>query len=383
MGLFTLPPKILPSSDRDLFLFKAENPSEVVQRFKRGLPAEWYPQQMVQITWPHEGTDWAPMLKEVTECYLRLAYEIAIREPLLVVAQDAGAVERLLTEQLPRRAVENIRYFECPTNDTWARDHAFLTLLGTGGLEYIDFKFNGWGGKFTAKKDNAINRRLFEAGILSGRYFDRLHYELEGGSIESDGQGTILTTTCCLLNENRNGGATKSEAELALTEYLGAERVLWLEHGELAGDDTDGHIDTLARFCPNDTIAYVQCSDKEDALYASLQAMEEEIKAFRTAEGKAYRLVPLPMPAPIYDEDGERLPATYANFLIMNNAVLLPVYGQPANDAAAHQALVRAFPHYEIVDVNCNALIRQHGSLHCATMQYPKPYTASSAETEK
>lgn len=373
MGLFTLPPELKNSaSDRDAQLFKFDNPSVDVYRLKRCLMAEWEHQGGVQLTWPHAETDWAYMLEEIIACYVRLAFEIAIREPLLIVAPNVDEVRTLLEQQLPKRATQHIRYFQCPTNDTWARDHGFLCVRDGVKMELMDFRFNGWGGKFAAEKDNAINAQLFKEDVLQGHYVDNLDFELEGGSVESDGAGTILTTAVCLLNKNRNGGPAKGDVEAELAKRLGAEQVLWLHNGELAGDDTDGHIDTLARLCPNNQIAYVQCSDKEDEHYASLSAMEAELRQFRTLTGEPYTLVPLPLPLPIFDEEGERLPATYANFLIMNKAVLLPIYNQPQQDAQAHEALAKIFPQHEIVDIDCSALVRQHGSLHCATMQFPK-----------
>ncbi len=341
-------------------------------RQRRTLVAEWYAQSGVQLTWPHAGTDWAEMLGEVTECYVHLAYEIASRQPLLIVAPEPEAVRALLEEQLPRRATENIRYFACPTNDTWARDHAFLTVVGNGGAELLDFRFNGWGGKFEAALDNAINRRLFDAGAVKGEYVDCLGFELEGGSVESDGCGTMLTTSRCLLNPNRNPQFDKAQIEEKLLDLFGLDRILWLDHGYLAGDDTDSHIDTLARICPNDTIVYVKCDRTDDEHYEELKKMEQELQTFRTASGEPFRLVAVPMPEAVYDEEGERLPATYANYLVMNSAVLFPTYAQLDNDEAARLALQKAFPGYDIVGVDCRALIRQHGSLHCATMQFPR-----------
>ena len=194
---------------------------------------------------------------------------------------------------------------------------------------------------------------------------------LEGGSIESDGCGTLLTTTECLTAPNRNEPMDKAEIEGYLVKLFNLKQVLWLDHGYLAGDDTDSHIDTLARICPNDTITYVQCLDKEDEHYEALHLMEEQLKTFRTLEGNEYLLLPLPMASPIFDEDGERLPATYANFLVMNTAVLYPTYNQPQNDQMAKAVLQQAFPNREIVGIDCQALIKQHGSLHCITMQYP------------
>lgn len=334
------------------------------------MPAEWHRLQMVQLTWPHEKTDWNYMLAEVEECYIELAKAISSRTQLLIVAPDTKKVCTMLEKN--GAAMSNITLFECDTNDTWARDHAFITILGDNVPHYADFCFNGWGRKFEATLDNAINGKLYDAGIIKGEYEDCTSFVLEGGSIESDGKGTILTTSQCLLAPHRNQPMNKEEIENCLKKMLHAVRVLWLNHGNLIGDDTDGHVDTVARLAPNDTIVYMQCTDESDAQFADLHAMEEEIAALRTADGKPYRMVPLPSPAPIFDEDGERLPATYANFLILNNSVLYPTYAQEKNDKEAAVALGKAFPGYEIVGIDCRALIRQHGSLHCVTMQYPR-----------
>jgi len=371
MGIFSLPPAP-PRADLDLeSLLRGDAQQTPVRRFKRTLPAEWFPQSGVQIAWPHAQTDWAPMLDEVEEVYVRMAYEIAVREPLLIVTPEADDLRRRLEARLPRRATENMRFAACPTNDTWARDHAFLSVVGTGPTELFDFAFNGWGGKFEAALDNAINRRVYDAGFLKGTYVDRLDFVLEGGSIESDGCGTLLTTSACLLNPNRNPALTKEQIELRLQEDFGAVQVLWLDHGALAGDDTDSHIDTLARFCPDNRIAYVACDDPADAHYEPLRLMVEKLRTFRNADGAPYELVPLPWPAAV-EFDGERLPATYANFLILNRAVLLPTYRQPERDEAAKRVLQSLFRKYDIVPIDAVPLIKQHGSVHCSCMQYPK-----------
>ena len=344
----------------------------------RTLPAEWAPQSAILISWPHAETDWADILDEVTECYVRMAYAIAAHQPLIVLVVEGLDVSSLLEKRLPQAVFSNITFVIVPkTNDTWVRDYGFLTVQSTGGAELMDFRFNGWGGKFQADHDNAANRLLFETQLLRGHYVDALDFELEGGGIESDGCGTLLTTAECLLNSNRRrqGDAVptpdKAQVEALLKERLGVERILWLHHGYLVGDDTDSHIDTLARLCPNDTIIYVQCSDTADEHYEALAAMEQELQAFRTLEGKPYRLIPVPLPDACYDEE-ERLPATYANFLIMNKVVLVPTYAQPEKDALALKNIQKAFPEREIIGVDCRALIRQHGSLHCATMQFPR-----------
>ena len=333
------------------------------------LPAEWHRQQMVQLTWPHEGTDWNYMLAEVEACFLEIAKAISKRERVLVVAPDTDAVGKQLEEAGAR--MQNITLFQCETNDTWARDHAFITLLGDNVPHYVDFCFNGWGRKFEASLDNAINGKLYDAGIVKGEYEDCTSLVLEGGSIESDGKGTILTTSQCLLAPHRNQPMERDDIEKCLKRMLHADRVLWLDYGNLIGDDTDGHVDTIARLAPNDTIVYMQCTDKNDAQHDDLAEMERQISELRTAEGKPYRMLALPSPSPIHDEDGERLPATYANFLVINGAVLYPTYAQPENDAKAAEVLKEAFPSLEIVGIDCRALIKQHGSLHCVTMQYP------------
>lgn len=333
------------------------------------LPAEWHRQQMVQLTWPHEGTDWNYMLAEVEACFLEIAKAISKRERVLVVAPDTDAVGKQLEEAGAR--MQNITLFQCETNDTWARDHAFITLLGDNVPHYVDFCFNGWGRKFEASLDNAINGKLYDAGIVKGEYEDCTSLVLEGGSIESDGKGTILTTSQCLLAPHRNQPMERDDIEKCLKCMLHADRVLWLDYGNLIGDDTDGHVDTIARLAPNDTIVYMQCTDKNDAQHDDLAEMERQISELRTAEGKPYRMLALPSPSPIHDEDGERLPATYANFLVINGAVLYPTYAQPENDAKAAEVLKEAFPSLEIVGIDCRALIKQHGSLHCVTMQYP------------
>ncbi|MFT3739099.1 MAG: agmatine deiminase family protein [Breznakibacter sp.] len=335
---------------------------------KRVLPAEWHPQGAVMLTWPHGDTDWAYMLGEVEACFVRIAQAILARQTLVVVCPDGPHVVSLLG------AHDNLRVYELSSNDTWARDHGAITVLEQDKPVLLDFKFNGWGLKFSANYDNLITKRLFDNGAFANgvAYENCLNVALEGGSIESDGKGTILTTAECLLSPNRNGEWGKGEVERYLADKFGAKRVLWLHHGYLAGDDTDSHVDTLARLCDEQTIAYVKCTDKSDEHYEALAQMEKELRMFSQADGQPYRLVALPMATAAFDPvDGHRLPATYANFLIMNHAVLFPVY-QCDTDREAIGAIREAFPNHEIVPVDCRALIRQHGSLHCVTMQFPE-----------
>ncbi len=306
------------------------------------LPAEWEPQSGVQLTWPHAATDWAPMLDDIVAVYDEMAREIRKREQLLIVPP--------------------------PSNDTWARDHGFITLVNDkGGVRLLDFQFNGWGEKFPAEIDNTLNRRIYDEGHVQGEYVDHLDFVLEGGSIESDGRGTIFTTSCCLLAPHRNQPLTQQEIEDRLKEWLCADRIVWLNHGSLLGDDTDGHIDTLVRICPDDTLLYTGGDDD----HPDLALMEQELRDLRTLDGQPYRLLRLPLPRPIYD-DGDRLPATYANFLVINGAVLVPTYAQPDLDGEAMRIIGEAFPGRDIVGIDCRPVIRQHGSLHCCTMQYPE-----------
>jgi len=328
------------------------------------LPAEWAEQQFVQLTWPHAETDWAYMLDEVNACFVKIAREIIKHENLLIVCTDTDEVEQLLGDA----DLSRITFAEMATNDTWARDHGGITVLKDGKPVIYDFTFNGWGLKFAANHDNMITRRLYSAGIFGeARHRNCFDFVLEGGSIESDGEGTLLTTAECLLSDNRNN-LSEEDIEVRLKEYFGLKKVLWLNHGYLAGDDTDSHVDTLARLCDKSTIAYVKCDDPEDEHYVELKKMKKELRQFQNSEGRYYRLIPLPMADAIYEDD-ERLPATYANFLIINGAVLMPTYNSPKDEIAKEQ-LQRAFPDREIVGINCLALIKQHGSLHCVTMQY-------------
>jgi len=333
-------------------------------------PAEWYPQSGVQVTWPHHDTDWSNMLEEVTRCYIAFSKEILKREKLLVVCRDACEVASYFSTV----EKENLVLAEIESNDTWARDHGGIAVFEAGQPVLIDFGFNAWGLKFAANHDNLITSRLYEKSVfLPGvGYRNRLDFIMEGGSIESDGKGTILTTAACLLSPNRNGAMTKDQIEEQLQKSLGAERILWLQHGCLKGDDTDSHIDTLARFCDARSIAYVKCGEKGEEHFEELKAMEEELQRFVTGEGEPYRLIALPMADAIYHE-GKRLPATYANFLIINGAVLLPFYGS-SKDEEAKEQLQTAFPDREVIGIDCLPLVKQYGSLHCVTMQYPKGF---------
>lgn len=336
------------------------------------LPPEWHAQSGVILAWPHRHSDWVANLAGIDPVYTAIAHAITERQPLIVLHYDAAHrhhIEALLAHH--GTPANRVHFFEVPTNDTWVRDTAPLTVLDSAGAcVLLDFQFNGWGGKYDATLDNSINARLTALGAFRAVELRMVDLVLEGGSIEVDGQGTLLTTAACLLAKTRNPGLSKRELELRLGEQLGVQRFLWLENGYLAGDDTDSHVDMLARFCSPDTLAYVRCDDPQDEHYSALTRMEDELRAFRRADGQPYRLVPLPWPRARYDTEGGRLPASYANFLIINGAVLLPTYEDPG-DAQAVAALQAVFPGRDIVPIPSLPLITQRGSVHCATMQLP------------
>ena len=342
-----------------------------MQKSKYTLPPEWSRQSAMQLTWPHGGTDWREYLDDICAVYVEMADAITRHERLLVVTPEPDGVKAQLERKLTAGQMDNVTLHRCPTNDTWARDHGFITLTDGEHARLLDFRFNGWGCKFEADLDNAINHSLYINKVVEGEYVDLNDFVLEGGSIESDGHGTVLTTSQCLLAPHRNQPMSRLEIEQRLKNDLGVERILWLDHGHLEGDDTDGHIDTLVRTAPDDTLLYVQCTDESDSHYADLKLMEEQLATLRTIDGRPYRLLPLPMPRPIYDGD-DRLPATYANFVIINGAVIYPTYAQPDNDAEAARVIGEAFPGRELIGIDSRTVIRQHGSLHCCTMQFPK-----------
>ncbi len=325
------------------------------------------------LTWPHAQGDWRELLTEVEPVYLELVRQISRFEAVLITAWDEA--HRVHIRSLLDRAgiaQDPVTIHRAPSNDSWTRDHGPIGVLDrNGNLRLLDFTFNGWGGKYPAALDDRLTRELHARGAFGDLLLERIDWVLEGGAIEVDGRGGLMTTTRCLLSPLRNPDLGCQALEAQFRELFGIERTLWLENGYLAGDDTDSHIDNLARFCNPSTIAYTACDDPQDEHYNELKAMEAELGAFRNADGNPYRLVPLPWPEPRYDASGQRLPASYANFLIINGAVLLPLYGVP-QDEQAITTLAGCFPDRRVIGIDCTPLIRQYGSLHCATMQIPR-----------
>lgn len=335
------------------------------------LVPEWHPQALVLIAWPTAQTDWADTLDDIILCYKHLTAAVSQYTPLLILAHRADDVRQALSDPTWQGRPEHVQIIECLYNDTWTRDYGPIACTDGNDLVLHDFRFNGWGGKFTADLDDAVTRYLVGHGLLRARCIDERDMVLEGGSIDTDGQGTLLTTTQCLLNPNRNPHLTRQQIEAELCQRFHLRRILWVDHGQLPGDDTDAHIDMFARFCSPDTIAYAQCADPHEGQYDELTAMEEQLRTFTTTDGSPYHLIPLPLPHPVYDQHGQQLPATYTNFLITNGAVIYPIYQQPDCDSLARNHLCTAFPTYQLIPIDARALITQRGAIHCATMNIP------------
>jgi len=351
---------------------------------QRRLPAEWEPQAAILLTWPHSGTDWKLIIEEVENTYFEMAKAILKTQNLVISCEDATRLEAVSLYLAPyaQHHQTTLQTFVIPADDTWTRDHGPIGIQENNDTILLDFGFNAWGDKFASDKDDKINSTLFQHNAFPKYEYRKVDMILEGGSIESDGLGSLLTTEKCLLATTRRtqtnhsqtnhtkisqAKTSKIDIEASLAQHLGIKRVMWLAHGHLSGDDTDAHIDTLARFVDAETICYLACNDPDDEHFEPLKQMAEELQAFRTLDDKLYRLIALPMPNAIYDQE-RRLPATYANFLITNKSVLLPIYGVE-QDSKAIAILQECFPNREVIPINCNALIKQNGSLHCVTMQ--------------
>jgi agmatine/peptidylarginine deiminase len=332
-------------------------------------PAEWEPQSGVLLAWPHDESDWRSQLHTVEPSYVAIASAIARFEPVLILCRDEGVRARAQSAcRMGGIDEARLRLFVLPYDDTWIRDTGPLSVCRGGQPQILDFGFNAWGGRYAHAQDAELVSGLHRLGLFGQAPARKFPLVLEGGSIETDGMGSLLTTRSCLLSPNRNPHLDQAAIEAVLQEALGIDRILWLSGGCIEGDDTDGHVDTLARFCNAETIAFSTCRDRADVHWEALQQLESELKPLRTRGGKLYRLIPLPLPSPVFDDEGKRLPANYANFLILNGAVLIPQYADAA-DAIALERLRRAFPDRELVPVDCRALVTQYGSLHCMSMQ--------------
>lgn len=337
------------------------------------LPAEWAPQDAVLLTWPHPATDWAESLTEVEQVFIELARVISQRQTLILLCHNEFLQSRL-QKILPEAQVQMHRTYllQIPNNDSWARDHGPITVYNQAGETlWLNFEFTGWGNKFDARLDNQINGRLFGASMVKTTALESVDLVLEGGAIETDGQGLFLANENCLLHANRHPNLQKAQLEQRLSELFGIQKFLWLQQPPLCGDDTDGHIDTLARLTPTGAILYVSCDDSNDHHYPQLAQLKTQLEALTDLEGHPFELLALPLPAAKHDKQGNRLPASYANYLLINGALLMPVYQDVADDVAK-AVLQKAHPAHEIIGIDCLPLIRQGGSLHCVTMQFPR-----------
>lgn len=334
--------------------------------------AEWEPVAAVMMALPEADTDWEYILPEALDQYIRIVKALTESNvKILLLCRNTERARSIFKDIAPE---DKVCFIQAEYNDTWTRDYGPLCVEKDSGPRILDFGFNAWGMKFAADKDNLVNLGLADRHIFTkSLYRNKREFILEGGSVESDGKGTVLTTSRCLCSPNRNGGKSKYMISEELRNHLGADHVLWLDHGALEGDDTDSHIDTLARIAPENTIIFTGCRDFDDPQFEELLKMRAQLELFRTAEGEPYNLVELPLPDPVYDpDDGSRLPATYCNYLILNDTIFMPTYASPAKDLLACQTVKIAFPNHKVVGVDCRTLLRQHGSLHCATMQLPE-----------
>lgn len=310
---------------------------------------EWSEQEYLMLSLPHEKSDWKPYLGEIIQAYKEFVKATSEFQKVLLIAPNKS-------DFAPFENMTNVEFFICDTNDTWIRDFGAIDILEDNHLKALDFTFNAWGNKFQSELDNEVNSKLFKEKF--NEKLTKIDFILEGGSIDFNGEGVMLTSSNCLLNENRNSHLDKSQIEAKLKKIFGLKQIIWLENGFIKGDDTDHHIDTLARFIDKNTIAYSICEDEEDEHYIPLQKMKKELEA------TGFDLVELPLPKPLYYE-GRRLGATYANFVFVNDALIMPFY-KDENDEIIKQRLAKALPKRKIIGVDARVFLRQNGSLHCS-----------------
>lgn len=343
----------------------------IPENSKISFPAEWEPQDAIILAWPHQDTDWQPILKDIQQTYLNIIQQITRFEYVVLFVRSEREFKDIgILFNDSGITIEKIIPVFADYNDIWLRDTGPITVRVNNHYQFRNYRFNGWGNKFEHTLDDKLCARLVEHPAFSKQPMVDSKIILEGGSIDTDGRGTLLTTRQCLLNPNRNPTLSLPDYEKQFEIELGIKTVHWLQHGKILGDDTDGHIDMLARFCSPNMIAYCVCSNPDDVHYQSLHKMGLELKALTDLAGKPYQLIELPIPSAVLDDDNDRLPASYCNFLIINKAVLLPVYDDP-NDEIACNRLAEVFPEREIIPINAKTIIKQGGSLHCLTMQLP------------
>lgn len=337
------------------------------------MPAEWAPHRGTWLSWPHRESSWPGKFEPVPGVFVEIVRRLVPQEEvhINVTGPEMEAEVRRLLEEAPGRPTRGIFFHHNPTNDAWCRDHGPIfiqreTASGRPEQAIVDWGYNAWGGKYPPfDADDVIPTRIagkFKIPALKPGIV------MEGGSIEVNGQGTLLTTESCLLNPNRNPGLSKADIERHLRDYLGVTQILWLRDG-IEGDDTDGHVDDLTRFVDKNTVVTVVEDDPRDANYAPLKENLERLRRMTDQDGRPLQVVLLPMP-PAMHHDGQRLPASYANFYIANGIVLLPAY-HPRTDELARATLQRCFPDRRVVLLDSRDLIWGLGSFHCVTQQWP------------
>jgi agmatine deiminase len=337
------------------------------------MPAEWHPHAGTWLTWPKDPETWPGRVEQVEEIYLDIIGTLAPHETVNLLVDD-NATEDAVRQRCNLAAVQNVRFHKISTVDSWIRDYGPNFLISaTGKGAFNDWVFNAWGNKYEALKRDDRIPRLLEPVLQLPRFTPGI--VMEGGSIEVNGNGCVLTTEQCLLNPNRNPQFSRAEIEDYLKNYLGVAKVLWLGEG-IVGDDTDGHIDDIARFVSSNVIVCAVEDDPQDANYELLQDNLSRLKLMTDANDRPFEIVSLPMPGIVGGESTdtrnlERLPASYANFYIANNVVLLPVFGH-ANDARAVETLQGVFHDRRVVPINCEPLVWGMGTIHCLTQQQPQ-----------
>ncbi|MGI8996821.1 MAG: agmatine deiminase family protein [Pyrinomonadaceae bacterium] len=330
------------------------------------MPAEWHPHAATWLAWPKDPLTWPERVPQVEEIYLQIMAALAPHERVCVLV-DTEETERAVRARCRFDGAENVRFIRLPTVDSWIRDYGPNFLIrGAGELAFNDWVFNAWGDKYEelksddhipAQLESILNVPRFTPGIV-----------LEGGAIEVNGAGVVMTTEQCLLNANRNPHLSREEIEEYLKNYLNVQKILWLGEG-IIGDDTDGHIDDIARFTSPHTIVCALEDDRVDSNYEILQDNYRRLQHETDAHGRPYELVPLPMPGAVFGHE-DRLPASYANFLIANNVVLVPVFNHP-NDARAVETLQKLFPTRRAVPIHAEPLVWGMGTIHCLSQQQP------------
>ncbi len=335
-----------------------------------GLYPEWYPQSAVLIAWPDQHTDFATILDSIEKTYVDVVSAITRYQTVIIAVRDqqlkTHVIKRLATHQInPSQVI----YVIIAYDDIWVRDIAPIAVQHNHSTQLLCFQFNAWGNQYPCHDDARFAQRFAASQVLQAPV-KTSNLILEGGAFDSNGLGELLTTASCIYDHRRNQ-LDKSSIQQKITKALNTDRLIVLEHGQLVGDDTGGHIDTLARFCSSDIIAYTSCDNSNDVHYQSLKQTLNQLKQLRTAQNKPYKLIALPLPSTIFNNDQQQLPANYANFLIINNAVLVPQYRDP-NDTTAINRLGKCFPQRDMIPIDSLHLISQFGSVHCMTMNYPQ-----------